>query len=366
MVIGIPKEIKTEEYRVALTPAGARELVSRGHRLLCEATLGIGSGFSDDEYAETGAELCQREQLFKESDLIVKVKEPIEEEYALFSPAQALFTFLHLAPNPSLTSMLLASGVSAFAYETLEEGGTLPLLTPMSEVAGSMAPIVGSYFMQKPFGGRGVLPAGAAGVPPANALILGAGVVGSSALKIAHAMGSRVTVLNRGEEKLRRIDRDYKGGVRTARLTGDNIVSQLREADLVVGATYVHGARTPNLVTRDMLELMRKGAVVVDVSIDQGGCFETSRPTTHLEPTYEVDGIIHYAVANMPGAYPRTSTIALTNATLPYLIRLADAGVDKAASKDKALRTALNIYQGKVTHKGLAESTGIKPGNVEL
>ena len=359
MVIGIPKEIKTEEYRVALTPTGAKEMTSRGHRLLCEAELGMGSGFPDVEYVQAGAELCSRKRLFNESELIVKVKEPIEEEYGLFSPGQALFTFLHLAPNPGLTRMLLEGGISAFAYETLEDKETLPLLTPMSEVAGSMAPLVGSYFLQKPYGGRGVLPVGAAGVPPANTIILGAGVVGSSSLRVAHAIGSRVTVLNRSDKRLRRIEKDYKDDVKTALLTSDNIESHLREADLVVGATYMLGARTPSLVTKGMLTLMKKGAVVVDVSIDQGGCFETSRPTTHMAPTYEVEGIIHYAVANMPGAYPRTSTLALTNATLPYLIRLAELGVGNAAREDKALRTALNIYQGNVTHRGLADSTGL-------
>lgn len=259
----------------------------------------------------------------------------------------------------------MSRNISAFAYETLEDKGYLPLLTPMSEIAGRMAPIVGSYFLQKPQGGRGVLTAGAVGVPPAHVVILGAGVVGTNALRIAHALGSEATVLNRGIAKLRHIDTQYAGEVHTAPLSAHNIESALREADMVIGAVYQRGGRTPTLVTRDMLGLMKKGSVIVDVSIDQGGCFETSEPTTHDKPVYEKDGIIHYAVANMPGAYSRTSTLALTNATLPYLMRLADYGVERAIIEDRALRSALNIHKGKVTHKGLAESTGLPLGNFD-
>lgn len=359
MVIGVPKEIKTHEYRVAVTPSGVRELAASGHKLLCEHNLGDGSGFSDESYLAAGAQLCHKKRLFNRASLIVKVKEPIEEEFSLLEDGQAIFTFLHLAPNRALIDVLLQKRISAFAYETLEDKGALPLLTPMSEIAGRMAPLVGSYFLQKPLGGRGVLTAGAVGVPPAHILILGAGVVGANALRIAHALGSEVTVMNRGIEKLRRIDTKYGGEVNTAPLSAHNIESALKEADMAIGAVYLRGGRTPTLVTRDMLGIMKKGAVIVDVSIDQGGCFETSRPTTHDNPTYEKDGIIHYAVANMPGAFSRTSTLALTNATLPYIKRLAASGTEKAIRDDKAIRSALNIYSGKVAHKGLAESTGL-------
>jgi len=365
MVIGVPKEVKTHEYRVALTPSGVRELVSHGHSVLCQSALGRGSGFPDEDYKAAGGELTGREDLFRESELIIKVKEPVEHEFDLFHKGQALFTFLHLAPNRKLIDMLIKKQIAAFAYETLEDAGGLPLLTPMSEIAGRMAPLMGSYFLQKPMGGRGVLPAGAVGVPPASILILGAGVVGSNALRIAHALGGEVTVLNRGMEKLRQIDSLYGGDVLTVPLTEANIDKYLRIADMVVGAVYMRGARTPNLVTKDMLSHMKQGAVMVDVSIDQGGCFETSRPTTHLEPTYEVEGIVHYAVANMPGSYPRTSTIALTNATLPYIIGLADSGVENAIRESSPLRTALNIHKGMVTHKGLADSTGLPLGDTE-
>lgn len=359
MVIGIPKEVKPHEYRVAVTPSGARELLASGHRVLCEEGLGQGSGFSDETYLASGADICQRDQLFREAELIVKVKEPVEEEYGLLRQGQALFTFLHLAPNRELLDILMDKGIAAFAYETLEDGGALPLLTPMSEIAGRMAPIIGSYFLQKFLGGRGVLSAGAVGVPPAHILILGAGVVGSNALRIAHALGSEVTVMNRGIERLRRIDTMYEGEVNTSPLSASNIESALRQADMAIGAVYLRGSRTPTLVTRDMIGLMKKGAVIVDVSIDQGGCFETSRPTTHDNPVYEEYGITHYAVSNMPGAFSRTSTLALTNATLPYIKRLAGQGTEKAIRDDMAIRSALNIYKGNVAHSGLADSTGL-------
>jgi alanine dehydrogenase len=363
MIIGVPKEIKTHEYRVAVTPAGVLELMGAGHKVFCESSLGVGSGFSDAQYASAGAIITDKAGVFTKAELIVKVKEPQREEFESFRDGQALFTYLHLAPNRELIDYLLAKRISGFAYETLEHGGGLPLLTPMSEIAGRMAPIVGSYFLQRPQGGRGVLTAGAVGVPPAHVLILGAGIVGENALRVAHALGSEVTVINRGIEKLREIDKQYAGEVHTSTINKAHMEQALAEADLVVGAVYARGARAPHLVTREMLGGMKPGAVVVDVSIDQGGCFETSRPTTHDAPVFEVDGIIHYAVANMPGAYPNTSTRALTNATLPYLIKLAELGI-KNALEDSELRTALNTHEGKLTHEGLAKSTGIELGNV--
>lgn len=353
MVIGVPREIKPEESRVALTPAGASELRSKGHSVLCEFGLGLGSGFADMEYIEAGASLCKRERLFAESELIVKVKEPIESEYQLIRKGQAIFTYLHLAPNRRLTDLLIEREAAAFAYETLESEGALPLLAPMSEIAGSMAPVMGSFLLQKHMGGRGVLPSGATGVPPADVLILGAGVVGQSALRVAHALGCSVTVLNRGQGRLRQIKAEYADSVRTGSLDHESIAAALGRADMVIGAVYARGGRTPLLVTRQMLQLMRPGAVVVDVSIDQGGCFESSVPTTHAEPAYIVDGIVHYTVANMPGAYPRTSTIALCAATLPYIAMLAAMGVESAAAEGSTLRSALNVYQGKVVHPGL-------------
>jgi len=353
MVIGVPKEIKPEEHRVALTPRGAAALVARGHAVLCEFGLGVGSGFADMEYIEAGASLCKRERVFSEAELIVKVKEPIETEYPLLRSGQAIFTYLHLAPNRRLTDLLMERGLAAFAYETLEKDGALPLLAPMSEIAGSMAPIMGSFMLQRHMGGRGVLPAGATGVPPAGVLILGAGVVGRSALRVARALGCDVTVLNRGRRRIDEIEAEYGAGVKTGALDDQTIAAAIKEADMVIGAVYARGGRTPLLVRRQMLSTMRPGAVVVDVSIDQGGCFETSTPTTHADPAYIVDGIVHYAVANMPGAYPRTSTMALSEATLPFIEMLAAMGVEGAAGEGSPLRSALNVYKGKTVHPGL-------------
>lgn len=361
MDIGVPKEIKRHEYRVAVTPHGVSALIKEGHRVLCEHGLGLGSDFSDSLYEQAGATITGKESLFAESELIVKVKEPLPEEFGLFRDGQAVFTFLHLAPNRRLTEMLLKKRITGLAYETLEEGRGLPLLAPMSEIAGRAAPLVGACFLQKPMGGRGVLPTGATGVPPARATVIGAGTVGANAVRVAHAMGMEVTVLNKGEEKLRAIDELYGGKVRTLLSSKEAISESIADADMVVGAVYVRGARVPVLITREMLKTMNKGSVVVDVSIDQGGCLETSRPTTHDEPVYKEEGVIHYCVANIPGAYPRTSTLALTNATLPYLIKLAATGIIKAATGDGPLGTALNTYEGKITHKGLAGSAGLGP-----
>lgn len=357
MVIGVPREIKPHEYRVAVTPSGAHELKRDGHRVLVEQGAGVGSGFEDAEYTEAGAEMMDKARLFSEADLILKVKEPLGDEFDMLRERQALFTYLHLAPNPALTALLLRKKVAAFAYETLEEGGGLPLLAPMSEIAGRMSPLVASFFLQKARGGIGVLPTGATGVPPGNMLILGAGVVGTNAARVAHALGMRTTVLNRGIERLRHIDEMFLGEVETMPATEYNLAEALKRADMVVGAVLVSGARAPVLISREMVRSMKRGAVIVDVSIDQGGCAETSRPTTHDDPVYVEEGVIHYTVANMPGAYPRTSTLALTNSTLPYIRKLATLGTERAMG-DPALQSALNTYEGAIVHGGLKGSVG--------
>jgi alanine dehydrogenase len=364
MVVGIPREIKTREYRVALTPAGARELVGEGHVVIVEKSAGSGSGFADAEYEGAGARIAGRKTLFAEAELIVKVKEPLPEEFDLFESRHLLFTFLHLAPNRELAEMLLGKGITALGYETLEEGGVLPLLAPMSEIAGRMSPIMAGYFLQKTQGGSGILPMGATGVSPADAVILGAGVVGSNAARVAHALGVNVTVINKGVEKLRHLDELYQGHIKTLAATRQNIVDAVLRADVVVGAVLVKGENAPKLVTEDMVREMRRGSVVVDVSIDQGGCFETSRPTTHDDPVYEVHGVIHYCVANMPGAYPRTSTIALTNSTLPYIRRLASGDPESLFREDPAIRSAVNTRKGSVVHPGVAASLGLRAGTL--
>lgn len=355
MIIGIPKETRKEEYRVAITPSGVRELKKSGHTILIETNAGTGSDFSDDEYLQADADVIDRKTLFEQAELIVKVKEPLLSEYDLLRDGQALFTYLHLAPNRELTELLLRKKIAAFAYETLETKGTLPLLIPMSEVAGRMAPLMGAYFLQKFRGGTGVLPTGITGVRPAKAVILGAGVVGINAAHTTYGIGMDVVVLNRGIERLQKIEEIFMGRVRTLPLTTSNIESEIRDADIVICAVLVPGGRAPILISRAQLKIMKQGAVIIDVAIDQGGCAETSRPSTHDNPVYEVDGILHYTVANMPGAYPRTSTLALTNATLPYIKMIADMGISKAA-EDPILRTALNTYQGKITHPVLAAS----------
>ena len=356
MDIGVPKEIKNHEYRVAVTPSGVADLIKNGHRLIIEKSAGTGSGFPDDEYLNAGAEIADRGKLFHESELIVKVKEPLPEEYSFLRDGQALFTYLHLASVPDLTGMLLDKKISGFAYETLEEDGRLPLLAPMSEIAGKMAPLMGAYYLQKKYGGAGLLVSGAENVEPANVLILGAGVVGKGALQVAFGMGADVTVINRGEAKLREIDTLYEGMVRTVLSTAENIETEAVKADILIGAVLVTGAKAPKLITRDLVSKMKKGSVIVDVSVDQGGCVETTKPTTHNDPVYTVDGVIHYTVANMPGAYPRTSTIALTNKTIEYIKMLANSGIENAATADSPLRSALNTYKGEITHKAVAEA----------
>ena len=359
MIIGIPKEIKKEEYRVAITPTGVTELKQDGHTVLIETDAGKGSGFSDDDYLAADADIVDKATLFKKSELIVKVKEPLPDEYDFLREGQTVFTYLHLAPNRQLTEFLLRKKVTGLAYETLEKDGTLPLLSPMSEIAGRMAPLVGSFYLQKVHNGTGVLPPGATTVRPARALILGAGVVGSNAARVSVGIGMDTVVTNRGVERLQRIDEMFLGRVKTLPFTVPQVGEEIREADLVIGAILVPGNRTPVIITRDMLKTMKPGAVIVDVSVDQGGCAETSRPTTHDNPIYEVDGIIHYAVANMPGAYPRTSTLALTNATLPYIKKIAEIGIEDAIETEAAIKSSLNTYKGKVKNKALAVSLGI-------
>ncbi len=356
MIIGIPKEIKEHEYRVGITPSGVKALKEDGHDVMMEYSAGEGSGFSDREYMEAGAELTKKNEIFKRAELIVKVKEPLSSEYELLNKGQALFTFLHLAPNPELIEILLKKEITAFAYETLEEDGELPLLKPMSEIAGRMAPVIAAYYLQKIHGGSGVLLSGVENVAPASVVILGAGNVGTNALRIAIGMDADVTVLNRTEDKLRQIDKVYKGRVKTVLSSDSAINEEVVKADVVIGAVLVTGAKAPKLVSKEIVSRMKKGSVIVDVSVDQGGCVETTRPTTHGNPVYIVDGVIHYAVSNMPGAYPRTATFALTNKTIKYIKILARSGMQSAIKENKALMSALNTYKGKIMHKGLADS----------
>lgn len=362
MVIGVPREVKSHEYRVAATPHGVRELVSAGHGVIVEHSAGLGSGFPDDEYERAGATLADGEELFGKADLIVKVKEPMPEEYDFLREGQAIFTFLHLASNRELTDFLLKKNITALGYETLEVRGTLPLLAPMSEIAGRMSPIVASFYLQKSCGGSGLLSPGVPGVPPAYALILGAGVVGTNAARIALALGMRVAVVNRGIERLRQLDELFGGLATTLPSASDTIAEQIRKADIVVGAVLIPGEKTPRLVTSGMVSTMKKGSVIVDVSVDQGGCVETTRPTTHDDPVYEAEGVVHYAVANMPGAYPRTATLALGGSTLPYVKRLADMGVERAMREDPSIQSAVNVHRGDILHRGLAESLGLPLG----
>lgn len=358
MIIGVPKEIKTEEFRVGMTPVGARELGFGGHTVLVEKAAGEGSGFSDDEYQKAGAETTTREIVFDRAELIVKVKEPVPREYPLLREGVALFTYLHLAPNPGLTKQLLRKKITGLAYETLVRDGKLPLLAPMSEIAGRMAPLMAAFYLQKFKGGSGVLPTGVSGVRPGKIVVLGAGVVGTNAARVGVGLGMETVVINKDTVGLQRIDELFKGRVRTLPMTAHALEEEIKFADIVIGAVLVPGGRTPVLITRAMLGTMKKGSVIVDVAVDQGGCVETTRPTTHDDPVFVVDGIVHYCVANMPGAYPRTSTIALTNATLPYVKTIAEEGITKAVEEDPVIKSALNTYQGKIVNKALAQSLG--------
>ncbi|HXX58978.1 MAG TPA: alanine dehydrogenase [Thermodesulfovibrionales bacterium] len=365
MIIGVPKEIKKEEYRIALTPAGVEELKREGHMILVEEGAGAGSGFSDDEYLNADADIVERKTLFRKSELIIKVKEPLLSEYDLLREGQAIFTFLHLAPNPELTEALLRRRVTALGYETLERDQSLPLLTPMSEIAGRMAPLMGAYYLQEFCGGDGVLPTGTVGVKPAKVVILGAGVVGSNAARVCLGLEMDTFVMNRGVERLQKIDELFLGRVRTLPMSQYNIREEIRDADIVIGAILIPGGKTPLLIRKDMLKSMKKGAVIVDVSVDQGGCVETSRPTTHDNPVYEIDGVVHYTVANMPGAYPRTSTLALTNATFPYVKIVANEGVEEAIRGDAVIRSSVNTYRGGIVHRALAEAMGLPLHDIE-
>jgi len=358
MIIGVPKEIKTEEFRVSLTPDGARELVRDGHQVLIETGAGQGSGFTDDEYQRSGARSVPSDIVFREADLIVKVKEPLSREYDLLKEGVALFTYLHLAPNPELTKVLLRKKITGLSYETLEKDGRLPLLAPMSEVAGRMAPLMGAYYLQRFKGGSGILPTGVSGVRPGKIVVLGAGVVGTNAVRVAVGLGMETVVINRDPAGLQRIDGQFKGRVRTLPLSALAVEEEIRDADIIVGAILVPGGKTPILITRNMLKTMKRGAVIVDVSVDQGGCIETSRPTTHDDPVFAMDGIIHYCVANMPGAYPRTSTLALTNATLPYVKLLANKGIARAIAESAEIRSSLNTWQGEIKNEALRKALG--------
>jgi alanine dehydrogenase len=356
MIIGVPKEIKAEEFRVGITPFGARELAGDGHAVLVETGAGVGSGFYDNEYTRAGAVITRKDELFRRAELIVKVKEPLPQEYDLLREGLAIFTYLHLAPNRELTDVLLKKKITGLAYETLEKDAFLPLLAPMSEIAGRMAPLVAAHYLQKFKGGSGVLVTGASGVKSGKIVVLGAGVVGTNAARVAERLGMDTVVLNKGMERLRQIDEMFRGRVTTLPLTRQTIEEEISDADIIVGAILVPGGRTPVFITREMLKTMRKGSVIVDVSVDQGGCVETIRPTTHDNPVYEVDGIVHYAVSNMPGAYPRTSTLALTNATLAYVKLLANTGLEKAIETDRSVGASMNTSQGKITNSALAEA----------
>ncbi len=367
MKVGIPTEIKADEYRVAITPAGVRELREHGHEVVVQAGAGEGSAITDGEYEGQGATIApDAAAVFGEAEMVMHVKELQPEEIELLRPGQLLFTYLHLAPDPEQTRGLCASGATALAYETVEDArGRLPLLAPMSEVAGKIATQAGAFMLEKPMGGRGILLGGVPGVAAANVLVIGGGVVGMNAAFIAIGMEADVFVFDRSVDRLRELDVTFGGRCSTVYSTTLAIEEMLPRADLVIGAVLLHGARAPHVIRREQLRLMKPGAVLVDVAIDQGGCFETSRPTTHREPTFEVDGITHYCVTNMPGAVPMTATQALTNATLPYAIALADEGVGEAIRRDPGLRMGVNVAAGQVTHPAVAEGVGMEYVPVE-
>ena len=361
MKIGCPKEIKIHEYRVGLVPAGVRELVDAGHQLTVQSGAGAGIGISDDAYRAAGAGIVpDARSVFDAAEMIVKVKEPQLPECAMLRRGQLLFTYLHLAADAAQAQALVQSGVTAIAYETVTApDGSLPLLTPMSEVAGRMSIQVGATALQKANGGFGVLLGGVPGVAPARVVVLGGGVAGTNAAQMAVGLGAQVTIVDRSLRRLRELDAQFGNAIETAYSTIESIERLVIQADLVIGAVLVTGAAAPKLVTRDMVRRMEKGAVLVDISIDQGGCFETSKPTTHADPTYVVDGVVHYCVTNMPGAVPRTSTFALTNATLPYVRSLADHGWRKALERDAGFAAGLNVHEGAITHEAVARDLGM-------
>jgi alanine dehydrogenase len=362
MLIGVPKEIKVHEYRVGLVPSSVRELIHNGHKVLVETNAGGGIGFSDADYKAAGAAIAKNAaEVFAKAEMIVKVKEPQPKECKMLRKGQLLYTYLHLAPDPEQTQGLIKSGCTAIAYETVtDDRGGLPLLAPMSEVAGRMSIQVGAFYLQKEPGGSGVLLGGVPGVAPGKVLVIGGGVSGTHAAKMAVGLGADVTILDRSIVRLRQLDDIFAGRVKTVYSTVDAIETGIAASDLVVGAVLVPGAAAPKLVSRKMLKKMRPGSVLVDIAIDQGGCFETSKATTHSDPVYVVDGIVHYCVANMPGAVARTSTFALNNATLPFAVALANKGYKKALAADKHLMNGLNIHDGKVTYKAVADSLKLK------
>ena len=361
MKVGIPKEIKNNENRVGMTPAGVAELIRHGHEVFVQHTAGEGSGFADSEYVAVGAQILPAiEDVYRETDMIVKVKEPIEPEYRLIKESQLLFTYFHFASERELTEAMLQSRAVCLAYETVQlPNGSLPLLQPMSEVAGRMAVLNGAYYLQRTQGGKGKLISGVPGVPPARVLVLGGGIVGEAAALMAAGLGADVTITDISLPRLRQLDIETPANVHTLYSSEHNIVRQLKDVDIVIGSVLVPGDKTPHLITKEMLALMEPGTVLVDVAIDQGGCFETSRPTTHSDPVFVEDGIIHYCVANIPGAVPNTSTLALTNATLRYALALADKGWQQACKDDPALAKGLNIVEGKVVFKAVADVFGL-------
>src|SRR5271165_1931593 len=358
MIIGVPKEVKDNEARVGITPAGVKALTEAGHKVMLETLAGAQSGFPDAEYQNAGAEIVgEAGYVWGKSEMVVKVKEPIEKEYVFFREGLVLFTYLHLAPVRGLTDRLLESKVIGIAYETVRDRqGTLPLLTPMSEVAGRMSVQVGATYLEKERGGRGILLGGVPGVPPAHVAILGGGVVGTNAARIALGFGAKTTLIDVNLSRLRELDDIFGGRLYTLASNSYNIAQVTREADLVIGGVLIPGATAPKIVTKAMVSQMKKGAVIVDVAIDQGGCVETARPTSHSDPSYVVDGVVHYCVTNMPGAVPHTSTLALTNATFPYVLKLANLGAVAALKADAGLCAGLNTYKGHITYKGVAES----------
>ena len=368
MIIGIPKEIKNNENRVGLTPAGAQEFVKHGHTVYVQATAGVNSGFPDSEYEKVGAKILPTiEEVYAIAEMIVKVKEPIAPEYSLIKKDQVVFTYFHFACDRTLTDAMLDAGATFIAYETVtDRNGALPLLIPMSEVAGRMSIQEGARFLEKPQGGKGILLGGVPGVKPAKVLVLGGGVVGRNAALMAAGLGADVTITDISLPTLRHLAEVMPANVKTLYSSAYNIEKELPTVDLVIGSVLIPGAKAPHLITRDMLSLMRPGTVLVDVAIDQGGCFETSHPTTHSEPTYEIDGIVHYCVANIPGAVPFTSTLALTNATLPYALRLADKGWKQACREDPGLARGVNIVEGKIVFQGVADAFGMESFSLNL
>lgn len=362
MIVGVPKEVKQDEYRVAMVPAGVEELTRAGHTVLIQSGAGSGSGISDEQYTAVGAQIvATREDVWARGDLIVKVKEPLRDEWPHMRPGQTVFTYFHFAADRALTEAVLASGITAIAYETIKDAkGTLPLLTPMSEVAGRMSIQEGAKYLERPFDGRGILLAGVPGVPPATVSVIGAGIVGANAARVAAGLGANVFILDVNLDRLRYIDDVMPQNVTTVFSNRLNVLDCIAQSDLVIGAVLIPGAKAPHLVRRDDLKVMQPRAVVIDVAIDQGGCFETSKPTTHAKPTYIVDDIVHYCVTNMPGAVGRTSTYALTNVTLPYALQLANKGPERAVRENAALLAGVNVKAGKVTNQPVAETFGFE------